>query len=383
MVLTPPPGRGACDIRGGCRSTARRTTRSTAAPLLSCDDPGERSGRGSILARRQGRRQSAARIVLRSAGHRAARPPLPSPYAGRVQLDDRDLAIVAALQEDARATYSDVAGRIGMSQSAVHDRVRKLESAGVIRGDPAVRWRHPRPSGCRYGPRRRHAARSLAARRSARACPRLPRGRGLLQRRRRGQLHPEGARGARRPTDLEELILAPARAWRNQTRTTIVLSIPFEDRPLATGDGDRTPPDKATGILSPHASLQQPHPRRRGLVPIEDGHVRMYTCGPTVLPLRPPRQPPHVHAGRPDPARPRAGGLRVTQIMNITDVGHMTDDVLPRGRRQVCCSPSRTRASRPPEIAGEVHDRGPRGHRGARHPRRPTGTRRRPSTSPR
>jgi len=43
-----------------------------------------------------------------------------------VQLDDRDLAIVAALQEDARATYADVAGRVGMSQSAVHDRVPAL-----------------------------------------------------------------------------------------------------------------------------------------------------------------------------------------------------------------------------------------------------------------
>ena len=32
-----------------------------------------------------------------------------------------------ALQEDARATYADVAARVGLSASAVHDRVRKLE----------------------------------------------------------------------------------------------------------------------------------------------------------------------------------------------------------------------------------------------------------------
>ena len=49
-------------------------------------------------------------------------------------LDDRDLDIVAALQADARATYADVAGRVGLSASAVHDRVRKLEQQGVIRG---------------------------------------------------------------------------------------------------------------------------------------------------------------------------------------------------------------------------------------------------------
>lgn len=49
-------------------------------------------------------------------------------------LDDRDLEIVAALQEDARATYAHVGKRVGLSASAAHDRVRKLEQAGVIRG---------------------------------------------------------------------------------------------------------------------------------------------------------------------------------------------------------------------------------------------------------
>jgi len=53
-------------------------------------------------------------------------------------LDDRDLEIIAALQEDARATYADVAGRVGMSASAVHERVRKLEQGGVIRSYRAV-----------------------------------------------------------------------------------------------------------------------------------------------------------------------------------------------------------------------------------------------------
>lgn len=47
--------------------------------------------------------------------------------------DQRDLDILTALQADARATYADVAARVGMSASAVHDRVRKLERAGVIR----------------------------------------------------------------------------------------------------------------------------------------------------------------------------------------------------------------------------------------------------------
>ena len=63
--------------------------------------------------------------------------------------------------------------------------------------------------------------------------------------------------------------------------------------------------------------------------PAEDGHVRMYTCGPTVY--------RHAHLGNlrtfmlADLIR-RAlefEGLRVTQIMNITDVGHMTDESSP------------------------------------------------------
>ncbi len=49
-------------------------------------------------------------------------------------VDARDLDIVAALQEDARATYADIGKRVGLSASSVHDRVRKLERAGVIRG---------------------------------------------------------------------------------------------------------------------------------------------------------------------------------------------------------------------------------------------------------
>jgi Lrp/AsnC family leucine-responsive transcriptional regulator len=53
-------------------------------------------------------------------------------------LDERDRAIVAALQDDARATYADIAARVGLSASAVHDRVRKLEQQGVIRRYSAI-----------------------------------------------------------------------------------------------------------------------------------------------------------------------------------------------------------------------------------------------------
>jgi Lrp/AsnC family leucine-responsive transcriptional regulator len=59
------------------------------------------------------------------------------PYDTRV-VDQRDLEIIAALQEDARATYADIGRRVGLAASSVHDRVRKLERAGVILGYRAV-----------------------------------------------------------------------------------------------------------------------------------------------------------------------------------------------------------------------------------------------------
>lgn len=53
-------------------------------------------------------------------------------------MDDTDQKILRALEEDARLTYADVAGRVGLAPSSVHDRVRKLERAGAIRGYKAV-----------------------------------------------------------------------------------------------------------------------------------------------------------------------------------------------------------------------------------------------------
>jgi Lrp/AsnC family transcriptional regulator, leucine-responsive regulatory protein len=53
-------------------------------------------------------------------------------------LDDQDLVILRALQEDARGTFSDIGGLAGLSTSSVHQRVKKLEQMGVIRAYRAV-----------------------------------------------------------------------------------------------------------------------------------------------------------------------------------------------------------------------------------------------------
>jgi Lrp/AsnC family leucine-responsive transcriptional regulator len=83
-----------------------------------------RSGRIRIV---RGVRRGSGTCVRRSA----------APYDTAV-LDERDLEIIAALQDDGRATYADIGERVGLAASSVHDRVRKLERLGTIRGYRAV-----------------------------------------------------------------------------------------------------------------------------------------------------------------------------------------------------------------------------------------------------
>jgi len=45
-----------------------------------------------------------------------------------------DRAIVAALTIDGRLSYTDLAEKVGLSVSAVHQRVRRLEQRGVLKG---------------------------------------------------------------------------------------------------------------------------------------------------------------------------------------------------------------------------------------------------------
>ena len=47
---------------------------------------------------------------------------------------DVDRALLAALARDGRASYTELATQVGLSVSAVHQRVRRLEQRGVITG---------------------------------------------------------------------------------------------------------------------------------------------------------------------------------------------------------------------------------------------------------
>jgi Lrp/AsnC family leucine-responsive transcriptional regulator len=144
--------------------------------------------------------------------------------------DERDLDIIAALQDDARATYADVAARVGLSASSVHDRVRKLEAAGVIRGYRAVV--DPEAVGL--------LVTALIA-----VTPLDPRQPDDLPDRVEefgevqdcfsvaGEASYVLKVRTRTTEHLEDLIRKLREKAGVNTRTTVVLSVPFEDRPLA------------------------------------------------------------------------------------------------------------------------------------------------------
>ncbi len=53
-------------------------------------------------------------------------------------MEDVDRAIVSLLSADGRRSFTDLSRETGLSVSAVHQRVRRLEQRGVIRGYRAV-----------------------------------------------------------------------------------------------------------------------------------------------------------------------------------------------------------------------------------------------------
>ena len=49
-------------------------------------------------------------------------------------MDAIDRQLIDLLRENARTPYAELARQVGLSAPAVHERVGKLESAGIIRG---------------------------------------------------------------------------------------------------------------------------------------------------------------------------------------------------------------------------------------------------------
>ena len=143
-----------------------------------------------------------------------------------------DRAIVAALAADGRLSYTDLAERVGLSVSAVHQRVRRLEQRGVITGYAArvspeavglpltafVAIRPFDPSQPDDAPQRLahldevEACYSVAGEDSYLLLVRVP-----------------------GPSELERLLQRIRSAANVTTRTTVVLSIPYEHRPPTVG----------------------------------------------------------------------------------------------------------------------------------------------------
>src|SRR5215475_7932656 len=50
-----------------------------------------------------------------------------------VELDEKDRAILRLLQENAKITVREIAAKVHLSTTPVHERIRRLEETGVIR----------------------------------------------------------------------------------------------------------------------------------------------------------------------------------------------------------------------------------------------------------
>ena len=144
-------------------------------------------------------------------------------------MDTKDRTILEILQEDARATYAQIGDRVGLSASSVHERVRKLERTGVIRGYRAVV--QPESVG-------------LDVTALVSALPLDPSQPDDLPDRVEGFAEIEDCYSVaghenyilkvrtRTTGDLEDLLRRLREKALVQTRTTVVLSTPFEGRPL-------------------------------------------------------------------------------------------------------------------------------------------------------
>lgn len=149
-------------------------------------------------------------------------------------MEDTDRRILGLLAEDGRMSFTDLGKATGLSTSAVHHRVKRLESRGLIKGYAAVvdhdelglpltafiSIRPIDPSQPDDAPER------LSGISEIESCWSVAGEESYILKVRVAQ-----------PTDLEELLARVRAAAGVSTRTTIVLSTPYENRPV-TGRPD-------------------------------------------------------------------------------------------------------------------------------------------------
>jgi len=143
-------------------------------------------------------------------------------------VEEINRTIISLLSRDGRMSFTELARRTGLSVSAAQQRVRRLESSGVIKGYAAVI--NPDDAGLPltafisikpFDP----AAADVAPERVAH----LP----AIEARHSAAGHENYILEVRvaSPSELEDLLQEIRSAARVATRTTIVLSTPFENRP--------------------------------------------------------------------------------------------------------------------------------------------------------
>ncbi|MGH8826807.1 MAG: Lrp/AsnC family transcriptional regulator [Jiangellaceae bacterium] len=144
-------------------------------------------------------------------------------------MEEIDRQIVGLLARDGRMSYTDLGKATGLSTSAVHQRVRRLEERGVIRGYAAVvdpealglplaafiSIKPIDPSQPDDSPDR------LAGIAEIESCHSVAGEENYILKVR-----------VARPLDLEELLARIRTSANVSTHTTIVLSTPYENRPL-------------------------------------------------------------------------------------------------------------------------------------------------------
>jgi Lrp/AsnC family transcriptional regulator, leucine-responsive regulatory protein len=145
-------------------------------------------------------------------------------------VEDLDRQIITLLSRDGRMSYTDLGKAAGLSTSAVHQRVRRLEERGVIKGYAALVDAEavglPLTAFISVKPLEASApddtAERLADLSEIEACHSVAGEENYILKVRVGS-----------PADLETLIGVIRAKAGVSTRTTVVLSTPFESRPLA------------------------------------------------------------------------------------------------------------------------------------------------------
>lgn len=149
-------------------------------------------------------------------------------------MDDIDRTLLRALLADARTSFADLARQVGLSAPSVQERVRKLEREGVLRGSSATVDPHALGLGVAalVGLQQREGADADDIVASLRAVPEIE-DCWLVA----GE---EAVVAKVRVADLDDLDRT-LRQLRHipgiaRTRTTVVLSTPFEGRRRVPGD---------------------------------------------------------------------------------------------------------------------------------------------------